>query len=170
MKTPLLTLVILGALFTGKGQHLTQNTLQYHDSIGSPKADIEQVEWIIGYWRGDAFGGKVQEVWTPPMGGSMMCAFTLIVAHKIKFYEFVTISEENNSLILRLKHFHPDLKGWEPQDKTVDFKLVKITDDRIYFDGFTFEKDGHDAINIYVLLQNGSVNEEIIVRLKKDQL
>ncbi len=138
-----------------------ENTLIYNDSTNSPKANLSQIEWITGHWRGEAFGGITEEVWTPNLGGSMMCAFKLVVNNQVKFYEIVTISEENGTLILRLKHFHEDLKGWEAQDETVDFKLVKITKNKVFFDGFTFERNGKKGLNIYVVIQDGKEKNEV---------
>jgi hypothetical protein len=83
-----------------------------------------------------------------------MCVFRLISEGKVEFYEIVTITEENNSLMLRLKHFHHDLKGWEEKDETVDFPLVKIENNRAWFQGFTFEKISEDELNIYVMIGN----------------
>ncbi|MGB6150574.1 MAG: DUF6265 family protein, partial [Pricia sp.] len=37
------------------------------------------------------------------------------------------------------KHFHGDLRGWEVKDEVQRFKLIKVSDNRIYFEGFTFE-------------------------------
>lgn len=144
-----------------QGQEIFTNTRQYHDSIGSPNAQLSQLNWISGYWRGEAFGGKVEEVWTPQMGGTMMCTFKLVIDDKIQFYELATISEENQSLILRLKHFHKDLKGWEAKDRTIDFKLVEVKGDRVYFDGFTFEKDGDNAMNIFVVIESNASKKEV---------
>lgn len=56
----------------------------------------------------------------------MMGMYRLIRNAKPAFYELCTIVEENGSLVLRLKHFNPDLKGWEETDKTVDFPLVAL--------------------------------------------
>ena len=135
------------------GQDKFPNTLSYIDSIGSPKADLNAVSWVQGHWRGEAFGGITEEVWTPPVGGSMMGAFKLVVEDQVQLYEIETITEENNSLIFRLKHFHSNLKGWEEKDKTIDFKLVKVTEDKVYFDGCTFEKISENEMNIYVILE-----------------
>ncbi len=145
----------------------SQNTLSYDKSTGSPKANLDVIEWLSGYWKGEAFGGITEEVWTPPSGGSMMCAFKLTVDNTVKFYEMVTITEEQGTLMLRLKHFNSDLKGWEKKDETVDFKLVKVTDKRIYFDGFTFEKISDNEINMYVLISEGDSKEEVTFNYKK---
>ncbi|NOS92126.1 MAG: hypothetical protein HOP30_09405 [Cyclobacteriaceae bacterium] len=137
------------------------NTLTFSDSLGSPKADLSSLRWIEGHWRGVAFGGITEEVWSPPLGGSMMCAFKLVVNGNVKFYELATISEENSTLILRLKHFNSNLKGWEDKDKTIDFRLVKVTDSKIYFDEFTIERVGAKKMNIYVVIESGGKREEV---------
>lgn len=136
-----------------KGQDKFLNTLLYSDSLGSPTADLNNISWIQGHWRGEAFGGVTEEIWTPPLGGSMMCAFKLVVEDQVKFYEIETITEENNTLILRLKHFHSNLVGWEEMEKTIDFKLVKVTDDKVYFDGLSFEKISENEMNVYVIIE-----------------
>lgn len=128
-----------------------QNTLQL-ESKSSPKATLSEVAWIQGAWEGEAFGGQVQEVWTPPLGDSMMCAFKLVVDGKVQFYELCQIREENGSLILRLKHFNGDLKSWEEKNDTVDFKLVKVGKDIVYFEGFTIEKASENQLNMYVMI------------------
>jgi Domain of unknown function (DUF6265) len=149
------------------GQSKFTNTLTFSDSLAPLKADLNSVRWIEGHWKGEAFGGITEEIWSPPLGGSMMCAFKLVVDGKVKFYELVTISEENGTLMLRLKHFHSSLKGWEDKDKTIDFRLVKITDNRLYFDEFTFERVDANLMNIYVVIESGGRREEVKFAYKR---
>ena len=107
-------------------------------------------------WMGEGFGGTVEEIWSPPFGGSMMCVFRFVVENKVKFYEIVTITETDGSLILKLKHFNSDLTGWEEKEETIDFPLVKIDEHSAFFDGFTFEKINPNEMNIYVVIENKS--------------
>jgi len=139
--------------FTVVGQK-NENTLNFNDAIGSPKATLSDINWIQGHWKGKALGGITEEIWTPPLGNSMMCAFKLVIDNQIKFYEITTITEEGSTLILRLKHFHKDLKGWEEKNVTQDFRLVKVTENRVYFEGFTFERLSKKEINMYVVIDN----------------
>lgn len=138
-----------------------QNTMAFKEGSISPNASLSEASWIAGHWKGEAFGGITEEIWSPPLGGSMMFVFKLVVDGKVQFYEVGHIQEINKTLLLQLKHFHGNLKGWEKKEETVDFKLVKITDDRIYFDEFTFEKVSEEEINIYVLIsdEKGETNE-----------
>src|SRR5690606_41748043 len=93
------------------GQGNFEHTLQYSEAAGSPGAVFADVAWIAGHWKGKAMGGEIEEVWTPPMGGSMMGSFKFVADGKVIFYELETITEEDKTLILRLKHFGGDLKG-----------------------------------------------------------
>lgn len=166
MKNELLKKAILGFILIlsseySFAQQSFSNTLRYTDTIKPPQSDVEVMQWIQGHWRGEAFGGITEEVWTPGLGGSMMCAFKLVVNGEVKFYEIVTISEEGGSLILRLKHFHSDLKGWEEKDEAVDFKLIKVTPSKVYFDGFTFEKVNDNELNIYVIIDDKGNESEM---------
>ncbi len=161
MKILLITLIAAFVSLTLVSQEKVENTLTYNDEVGSPEATLECLDFVAGHWQGKAFGGIVEEIWTPPLGGSMMCAFKLVVDNQVQFYELCTLSEENKTLILRLKHFRGDLKGWEEKDETVDFRLVKVDPGKVYFDGFTFEKVSHDEINLYVVLEEKGEKEEM---------
>lgn len=136
-----------------------QNTL----SLGNKKlakAKLSDVSWIAGHWRGEAFGGMTEEVWTPPLGDSMMCTFKLVKDNKVQFYEICQIREENESLILRLKHFHGDLKGWEEKNDRVEFPLVKVEEKAAYFDGFTMKKISDNQIVMYVMIGDEGQEKE----------
>ena len=90
----------------------------------------------------------------------MMGSFKLVQGGKVKFYEIITISEVEETLIMRLKHFDPQLKGWEEKDETVDFKLVKLSPDKVFFDGLTFERISENEMNVYVRFESDGQHSE----------
>lgn len=152
MKRPGLILcffLIISPLF---GQRGGSNILFFDEADALFGASIKDVGWITGDWYGEALGGRVEEHWTPPSAGSMMATFKLIKNNQVQFYELCTISEERGSLILRIKHFNRDLTGWEEKDRSMEFRLVKLTPSRAYFDGFTFERVGRNRLNLYIML------------------
>ncbi|MCB9260396.1 MAG: hypothetical protein H6612_13705 [Ignavibacteriales bacterium] len=145
-------------------QIIAQNkTLQLSENQNSPNASLEDVKWIAGHWRGTAFGGITDEIWSPPLGESMMFMFKLVDAETdtVVFYESGGIVEHNNSLILRFKHFTSEYIGWEEKDESLTFRLVKVDSNNVYFEGFTFERINEKEINIYVNIEekNGSFSE-----------
>ncbi|WP_397364339.1 DUF6265 family protein [Olleya sp. R77988] len=160
-----LAIIVLIVAFTScKAQ---TNTLKFEDGMTSPKADLSQVSWMEGHWKGEAFGGITEEIWSPPLGDSMMFSFKLVSDGKVVFYELGGIREVDDTLIFQLKHFGNDFKGWEEKDETVDAKLIKIEDNRAYFDQFTFEKISDTEINIYVVIEEEGTTEEVKFNYKK---
>jgi hypothetical protein len=131
-------------------------------SAQAPKATIQDVAWLEGHWQGTALGGLADEYWSGAMAGSMMGMFRLVKDDKVTFYELFRIAEENGSLVLRLKHFHPDMKGWEEKDFTVNFPLLKIAKDEVWFDGMTFKRTGPDSLDVIVLIgKKGEAPREV---------
>ncbi|MEO9891945.1 DUF6265 family protein [Aurantibacter sp.] len=145
-----------------------QNTLSFKEGDQSPNSNLSEISWIEGHWKGEAFGGITEEIWSPALGGSMMFSFKLVVEGKVQFYELGHIREVEKTLVFELKHFHGNLKGWEEKNEVQQFKLIKVADNRLYFDGFTFEKVNSNEINIYGLIhqKNGAV-EEVIFNYKR---
>lgn len=127
------------------------------EKILEPK--LENISWISGNWKGEAFGGYTEENWSEPSGGSMMAVFKLIDKDAVSFYEIEIIREVENTLVLQLKHFNKDLKGWETKDETVDFPLKEITVNKVTFEGMSFEKISDNEMNVYVDIhqKNGSI-------------
>jgi hypothetical protein len=137
----------------------TEKDIEIVDSL-APK--LENIKWISGNWKGEAFGGQTEENWSEPSGGSMMATFKLINDGEVSFYEIEIIREIENSLILQLKHFDTDLKGWETKNETVDFPLIKITPTQVIFEGMSFEKVNENEMNVYVDIKNDNGDIELV--------
>lgn len=78
-------------LFICSFSAFAQNTLNYNDEKGSPKATLQDVKWIVGNWTGEALGGICQETWSEPIGNSMMFSFKLVVDGKVAFMNWDTL-------------------------------------------------------------------------------
>lgn len=136
-----------------------QHTLSLGEN-SSPKATLSDITWIQGHWRGEAFGGTIEEWWSPPLGDSMMGTFKLVINGQVNFYELFHIQEQEGTLLLQIKHFNNDLTGWETKDETIDFPLVKVEKDEVFFDGFTFKRVAANKIIMYVLVSEGAEEKE----------
>lgn len=146
-----------------------QNTMSLNEGEASPPASISQIEWMTGHWKGEAFGGITEEIWSPSAAGSMMFVFRLIADNEINFYEIGHIREIEGSLVFELKHFGADLKGWEEKEEVQTFKFIKAETNRMYFEGFTFERISDQEINIYGLIGNeDGTAEEIQFNYKRN--
>lgn len=152
---------LLFFLFSATCVLQAQNTVSYEEGMASPDANLIDIEWLAGHWKGEAFGGIAEEIWSPPTDGTMMFSFRLIDKGAVSFYEFGHIIEMDGTLLLQLKHFDGDLGGWEQKDETVDFILVKVEENKFYFDDFTIERISDTEINMYVEVseEEGTSNE-----------
>jgi Domain of unknown function (DUF6265) len=166
----LIPVVILTSALTAAAQETTSlerhtpNTFKESADTKSPRATLEEMRWFAGHWTGPGLGGFTEETWTAPAAGAMLGTFRLIKDGKPVFYEFLTLVEHEGSLLLRLKHFNPDLTGWEEKDKSINFRLLKIGPDEIAFDGLTFRREGADKLRIFLAIRSrtdGAVREEV---------
>jgi hypothetical protein len=155
-------LMIVATGPAGQGQvQKSANTMSRAENASPPVANLNDVSWIAGNWRGEALGGVFEETWNAPLGDSMMGIFRLAKNGKVEFYELLTIVPLDHSLLLRLKHFSGEMVGWEEKEQTVDFPLVKLTEKEAYFDGLTFRLAGPDELHIFAVAEseNGSQTE-----------
>ena len=151
----LLLVVKTSSVFSG------EHTKNLEQGQTSPKASIQQVSWIAGRWTGEAFGGTTEEIWSPPADKSMMAVFRMSKNGDVNFYEIEIIREINNSLVLELKHFSNELKGWETKNQVVSFPLVEINEKAVYFDGMTFLKISNKEMHVYVDVETDGKTSEI---------
>jgi hypothetical protein len=114
------------------------------------EARIGDVAWLAGQWVGQAMGGTSEEIWTAPRAGAMMGMFRQVGEKGVVFYEILTLAEVDESLVLRIKHFGPDLKGWEEKDEVESFPLVAIDETTAYFDGVTYRKEADGGLVVWV--------------------
>lgn len=107
------------------------------EPAANPIFDINDYTWLVGSWEGDGFGGISHETWEKPINGTMMGMYRHINAEgELVFYEFLLLDETG----LRLKHFNPDLTGWEEKDHMTTFEMISFSKDKIELKGLTFER------------------------------
>lgn len=149
MSTALRTtsIAILMVLFAGP--YAAQASAQRGTAADDP---LEAMSWLAGHWVGDGLGGWNEELWSPPSGGSMMGVYRHIRDGRVVFYEFITLTMHGDTLVKAIKHFDPDMRGWEEPTESVRFPLLRVEPDAVYFDGVTYRRDGPDRMEITVML------------------
>lgn len=154
-------MVVMAILLSSFVNVIAQNTMHLDEGVQSPEASIEELAWLEGHWSADALGGTVEEIWAAPKAGAMMGMFRAERDGEISFYEFFTIREVDESLLLQIKHFQGDLIGWEEKDESVDFPLVKLEEKSVWFDGLTMQMSDENHLIVFVRSENrdGSVSE-----------
>lgn len=142
-------------------EKVTERTWKLSAGEKSPPATLADMRWLTGHWRGEAFGGNTEELWTEPAGPNMSGLYRLVKGEKTIFYEIMVVTEENGSLVFRLKHFNADLTGWEEKNEVRSFPLVSKKDGAMHFEGMSFHPDG-DKLTVYLAVDHeGKAPEEV---------
>lgn len=159
----------------GAGRAAQMETRIGEEGFTSPPATLDQLDWLVGQWAGDGISGApAMESWLAPMGGVMVGTFVQTTAGKdgsqaIMFTEHLYLTEEEGSLVLRLKHFNADLTGWEEKDDMLSFRLLAIEPCAAYFNALTLrcadpERPGEGLVAA-VRMQSG---EELLFKFDRE--
>jgi hypothetical protein len=126
-----------------------------------PKASISELAWMVGHWEGEGLGGQSFETISPPVAGQMSGHFQQVKDGKVQFYEIYHFVPVGDSLMLRLKHFNAELTGREEKDQSLEFPLVAIEGEAVYFDGLTMRRAGEDGMESVVRIgrDDGTVQD-----------
>lgn len=154
------------AIALGCGQSLaaqsvyTANTLQLDESGSGPKASIEDLAWFAGTWIGEAFGGRGEESWSAPSGGTMVGTFKLMIDGQVTLYELLLLVPENESVTMKVKHFSADFAAWEEKEGYLSFPLVKLEPQAVYFSGLTWRRVDEQTVEVFLALRrDGELTE-----------
>jgi hypothetical protein len=105
------------------------------DASGTSKASIDSVSWMAGHWIGIETEDLSEEIWLTPHAGSMAGMWRWATTEAPRLYELLAIAEESGRLVLRLKHFRPDLHGLEEKDAPFVLPAVTIGPREVVFEG-----------------------------------
>jgi len=97
---------------------------------GAGPADLA---WLTGSWLGRNGPDGVEEHWSPLGGDTLVGMFRWVKDGTVSFYELAAIEREGTDVVLRIKHFHPRLVGWEEKADACEFVLVHLGDQEAAF-------------------------------------
>lgn len=142
-------LISLLFLFTG---------MPHPDAPSTQKFDINDYQWLAGSWIGDGFGGVSEEHWSEPVDGTMMGMYRHYKDGEIVFYEFLLLDEKG----MRLKHFNPDITGWEEKNDYLTFEMISFFENKIEMKGLVFERKSDSEMEIRLQMRrNGEAHTEV---------
>jgi len=129
-----------------------------------PSASVADLAWLTGEWSGEGFDSVLHENYSAPIGGQMPGHFYGAKDGKADFYEFVMIAQVGDSIEYRVKHFNPDMTGWEEKERFIRFPLVAVEKDVWYFDGLTIRRTGLETAEHVVRIKrkDGSTGEAVL--------
>ncbi len=126
-------------------------------------ASLADVRFMAGHWRNDENGNLSEEIWTAPGGDSMQGMWRYVAAGKVRLFEALTLTEEQGTVVMRLRHFDPAMAARE--EKPFALRLVSHTPGRAVFEGpgidgllrIIYERDGEGLTSI---VERGGKREE----------
>jgi hypothetical protein len=81
--------------------------------------------WICGGWSGQRGEDPIDEYWSQLQGDILLGMFRWLHAGQLRFSELMSLENEEDDLVLRIKHFDPGLKGREERDRSMELVLVQ---------------------------------------------
>lgn len=131
-------------------------TAAYGDDPDAAAPDLSKLTWLEGCWEGSGFGKRVEECWMSAPDGRLTGMFQMIDDDgKQTMSEIFVLDHFEGGPAIRLKHFHPDLTGWEDQDEFIVFPLRETGPDFARFDGLTYRLDEGGRLIVELVVSMG---------------
>ena len=93
---------------------------------------MEDLDFMTGRWQQASTGGVIEEWWMASNGNTKVAAFRWAQRNKIVAIELVIISEEDDGIFLRFKHYSADYEPWE-KDEPNSYRLHSVERDKAIF-------------------------------------
>lgn len=115
--------------------------------------EVDDFEWLAGDWLGSMGDGVIEEIWSPPLSGTMVGMFRWSTEKGVRVYELLSIEDGEQGPVLYLRHFSSGLRPWE-QDAMV-LELDAYGERRVSFFG---SQDGESTRLTYERTADGGLD------------
>ncbi len=126
-------------------------------------AGIDRVAFLHGDWSGPMGQDHAQEIWSAPHGDNIIGCFRWVKADgKLSMAELLSITHENGTLVLRMRHHNGKLEGWKSEVETntaMTLVLSEIEGNRAVFAN---AGQGGDVSQVAYTVTNG---DTLVVRV-----
>ena len=130
------------------------------------KASLSDLDWIVGLWEGEVFGGIVEHRIMAAHKGHMPGIVRLRAAETddVSMYELSSFIQTDETITYRIRHFGADLVAFQEPNDFIDRPLIKFEDGIAYFDGITFAPiDETQAVVTFILdNENGESTQHVV--------
>ena len=89
------------------------------------RATLGDVAFMAGYWVDASEKHLSEEVWTAPAGDSMAGLWRFVADGKVRIFELLTLKQEGEGVVLRIRHFDPAFVAREEKTTPVALPLVE---------------------------------------------
>ena len=104
-------------------------------AVTGPRAGVEDLHWLTGCWERQEDGQELREIWSPPCGDALSGMLHWARRGHVWLYELMSIEEENDTLVFRLRHFDRKLKVWDSEaDGPMTYPLKELGEQEAVFE------------------------------------
>lgn len=169
-ETLIILTLCLAATPAAAQTRVSEHTYTLDSGAVRPKVPLAALAWMTGHWVDSSEAGFDEEMWGEPRFGQMVGLYRMVQGGKPRFSEHFMIVETDSTLALRLKHFRPDLVGWEHKDSSLTFPLVFADSTGVYFEALSYIRQGDTAMSVYVRMrQTDGSHSELGFEFKRRQ-
>lgn len=138
-------------------------------AIAQQSPTIRSVTWLVGSWQGEGIqGAPAVEVYSPAADGQLVGHFRQLNPDgSVMFYELITIAVRDGTLFYRLKHFNPDLTGWEEKTETREFALTYAGNDRWVSPALEIERQSRDRMRVTVRADDNGRSQSLVFNYRR---
>lgn len=99
-------------------------------------ATIQDLQWISGTWDTSMGKDELTEIWSAPSGNHIAGVFSWVKDGKLWMNELITIVDEGERMVFRLRHFDDQMVPWEEKDGAYTFPMVSAGPNEAVFESF----------------------------------
>src|SRR4051812_8300575 len=100
MKLFLQVLVIACFIFSSFKKESNEGYIKYRDDFNKMNVSIHELSFLSGNWKGMWHGGDIEQSWTKPMAGNMICVFRNVQSNKAVCYQTIIIEQSAQGPVL----------------------------------------------------------------------
>ena len=123
------------------------------------KAKVADLAWMSGTWRGRDDKGEFEETWSSAANGSIIGMFRMGSGDKSTFFEFETMTQEGDEVVLRIRHYRE--KMVDADAAPMVWSVAKLAANEVVFEcpgeGFVrklqYKRDG-DGLSAHIESQH----------------
>lgn len=115
---------------------------------------LNELKWLSGHWKGEAFGGVAEEIWSEPSSNTMMGMFRLQYDNVDKLFEFLLIEQSESGITMKFKHIKPGYKEMEEEPIHLSLRSLDLSHAH-------FESDDKNLTINYKLLSENNIEIEL---------
>ena len=106
-----------------------------HGMAGRAPGRVEQLAWLSGRWEFATQGQHLEETWSPATDDAMLGMFRWARDGSVWLYELMSIEQEQDTLVLRLRHFSRGLEPWASEaEGALEYPLKSLANGEAVFE------------------------------------